>query len=106
MWRTVKHVALLAALAMGGALLPAYAAPQAARNLAIRVNLDDGSNRGFTRTATLAARLADLESAGLLERSVLDTRPPRTEYALTAEGSRLAPLLEALTTCSRDRRPG
>lgn len=54
--------------------------------------------------ATLAARLADLESAGLIERRVLDTRPPRTEYALTAEGRRLAPLVEALTACSRDRR--
>jgi DNA-binding HxlR family transcriptional regulator len=58
---------------------------------------------GQVPPATLAARLADLESAGLLERRVLDTRPPRTEYALSAEGLRLAPLLEALTTCSRGR---
>jgi DNA-binding HxlR family transcriptional regulator len=60
---------------------------------------------GQVPPATLAARLADLESAGLIERRVLHTRPPRTEYVLTAEGHRLAPMLEALTACSRDRRP-
>ncbi len=38
---------------------------------------------------TLAARLAELESAGVLERRVLDTRPPRVEYRLTAAGLRL-----------------
>ncbi|MEJ2859869.1 winged helix-turn-helix transcriptional regulator [Actinomycetospora flava] len=60
---------------------------------------------GQVPPATLAARLADLEEAGLIERRVLDTRPPRTEYGLSAEGRRLAPLLEALTACSRERRP-
>src|SRR5437773_1763707 len=35
---------------------------------------------------TLAARLAELEEAGVLERSVLDTRPPRVEYRLTDAG--------------------
>ena len=59
---------------------------------------------GAVPPATLAARLADLETAGLLERRVLHTRPPRTEYVLSPEGRRLAPLLEALTTCSRDHR--
>jgi DNA-binding HxlR family transcriptional regulator len=53
--------------------------------------------------ATLAQRLADLEAAGLLGRRVVDGRPPRTEYALTAEGRRLAPMLEALRECSRGR---
>ena len=32
---------------------------------------------------TLAARLLELEDAGVLERRVLDTRPPRVEYRLT-----------------------
>lgn len=50
--------------------------------------------------ATLAARLSDLEGAGLIERRVLGTRPPRTEYRLSAEGLRLAPLLEELTRCA------
>ena len=59
---------------------------------------------GQVPPATLAARLVDLEAAGLLERRVLDTRPPRTEYALSPEGRRLTPLLEALTSCSRRHR--
>ena len=38
---------------------------------------------------TLAARLAELEEAGILERRVLATRPPRVEYRLTEVGRRL-----------------
>ena len=38
---------------------------------------------------TLAARLLELEEAGLLERTVIDTRPPRVEYTLTETGRRL-----------------
>jgi DNA-binding HxlR family transcriptional regulator len=38
---------------------------------------------------TLAARLAELEQAGVLERTVLDTRPPRAEYRLTDFGRKL-----------------
>jgi DNA-binding HxlR family transcriptional regulator len=38
---------------------------------------------------TLAARLAELEDAGVLERRVLDTRPPRVEYRLTEIGRKL-----------------
>jgi DNA-binding HxlR family transcriptional regulator len=45
---------------------------------------------------TLAARLAELEEAGILERRVLDTRPPRVEYRLTAAGRRLGTLVEAM----------
>ena len=33
--------------------------------------------------ATLAQRLAELEEAGVLERRVIDARPPRVEYRLT-----------------------
>jgi DNA-binding HxlR family transcriptional regulator len=32
---------------------------------------------------TLATRLAELEEAGLLTRTVVDARPPRVEYGLT-----------------------
>ncbi|MGH3010130.1 MAG: winged helix-turn-helix transcriptional regulator [Gaiellaceae bacterium] len=46
---------------------------------------------------TLAARLADLEEAGVLERHVFDTRPPRVEYQLTEAGRRLRYVVEALT---------
>jgi DNA-binding HxlR family transcriptional regulator len=46
---------------------------------------------------TLAARLAELEEAGVLERRVLDTRPPRAEYRLTDAGRRLGGLVEAMS---------
>src|ERR1041385_6583194 len=45
---------------------------------------------------TLAARLAELEEAGGLERGVLDTPPPRVEYQLTEAGRRLRYVVEAL----------
>ena len=35
---------------------------------------------------TLAQRLVELEEAGVLERRVIDARPPRVEYTLTAAG--------------------
>jgi DNA-binding HxlR family transcriptional regulator len=46
---------------------------------------------------TLAARLVELETAGVLERHVFDTRPPRVEYQLTEAGRRLRYVVEALT---------
>ena len=45
---------------------------------------------------TLAARLAELEEAGILERRVIDARPPYVEYRLTERGRRLKALVEAL----------
>jgi DNA-binding HxlR family transcriptional regulator len=45
---------------------------------------------------TLAQRLAELEDAGVLERRVLDTRPPRSEYRLTPAGHKLRMLVEAM----------
>ena len=45
---------------------------------------------------TLAARLVELEEAGVLERHVLDTRPPRAEYRLTEAGRRFRYVVEAL----------
>jgi DNA-binding HxlR family transcriptional regulator len=46
--------------------------------------------------ATLAARLAELEEAGVLERHVVDSRPPYVEYRLTERGLKLRALVEAL----------
>jgi DNA-binding HxlR family transcriptional regulator len=46
--------------------------------------------------ATLASRLAGLEEAGILERVVVDARPPRVEYQLTARGHQLGTILAAL----------
>ena len=45
---------------------------------------------------TLAARLAELEQAGVLTRTVVDARPPLVEYSLTEDGRRLKVLLDAL----------
>ncbi|MGL6280565.1 MAG: winged helix-turn-helix transcriptional regulator [Gaiella sp.] len=45
---------------------------------------------------TLAQRLLELEEAGVLERTVVDARPPRVEYRLTDEGQRLRAVLDAL----------
>ena len=53
--------------------------------------------------ATLTARLSELVDAGVLERRVLDTRPPSVEYRLTAQGKRFAPLLRELARCTLRR---
>jgi DNA-binding HxlR family transcriptional regulator len=46
---------------------------------------------------TLAARLAELEAAGVLERTVVSTaRPPRVEYRLTVAGRRLGAMVDAM----------
>jgi DNA-binding HxlR family transcriptional regulator len=45
---------------------------------------------------TLAARLVELEDAGILDRRVLDSRPPRVEYRLTPLGLRLGALVAAM----------
>jgi DNA-binding HxlR family transcriptional regulator len=47
---------------------------------------------------TLAQRLVELEKAGMLERRVIDARPPRVEYQLTAEGRRLKLVVDALAS--------
>ena len=49
---------------------------------------------------TLSTRLDELADAGILERHVIDSRPPRTEYSLTERGRRLSVLLDALSSAS------
>ena len=44
----------------------------------------------------LAARLRDLEQAGMVERTVIPDSPPGVEYRLTERGRALAPLVAAL----------
>ena len=44
----------------------------------------------------LAARLRDLEAAGMIERNVIPDSPPGVEYRLTDRGRALAPLVAAL----------
>jgi DNA-binding HxlR family transcriptional regulator len=45
---------------------------------------------------TLAQRLTQLEEAGLIERFVVDSRPPRAEYRLTPAGLELKRVIDAL----------
>jgi DNA-binding HxlR family transcriptional regulator len=52
---------------------------------------------GTISPATLVQRLADLEEAGVLERTVIDARPPRVEYRLTKRGRELRSLVNALS---------
>jgi DNA-binding HxlR family transcriptional regulator len=51
---------------------------------------------GGISPATLTQRLADLEEAGVLERKVIDSRPPHVEYRLTRRGRELRSLMSAL----------
>jgi DNA-binding HxlR family transcriptional regulator len=55
---------------------------------------------GRVPPGTLTARLTELVDAGLLERRVLDTRPPAVEYRLTSHGKRFEPLLRELVRCA------
>jgi len=50
---------------------------------------------------TLAQRLVELEDAGLIERRVLDTRPPRVAYPLTGSVRRLREALDAVAAWAR-----
>jgi DNA-binding HxlR family transcriptional regulator len=56
---------------------------------------DIQANTGAPR-ATLAARLRELEDAGLVERRRYSSRPPRDEYLLTPAGQELGPVLREL----------
>ena len=56
---------------------------------------------GRVPPATLTARLTELVAAGVLERRVLDTRPPAVEYRLTRHGRQFEPVLRELVRCTR-----
>ena len=51
---------------------------------------------GRVPPATLAARLLELEEAGVLERAVIADRPPRVEYRVTSSGMALRPVVDAV----------
>jgi len=59
---------------------------------AIRFN-ELRSRLGAVSTSTLAARLSDLERAGLITRVVHPDTPPRVEYSLTPRGRELCGVL-------------
>jgi DNA-binding HxlR family transcriptional regulator len=47
-------------------------------------------------TKTLTARLRELESNGLIKRTVFPEVPPRVEYSLTPKGREVQPIMAAL----------
>ena len=47
-------------------------------------------------TKTLTARLRELESYGLVKRTVFPEVPPRVEYSLTPKGREVQPIMAAL----------
>src|SRR6476646_6472281 len=44
----------------------------------------------------LSERLRDLETAGLIERNVIPSSPPKVEYRLTDRGRQLGPIIDAM----------
>ena len=56
---------------------------------------------GRVPPATLTVRLTELVEAGLLERHVLDARPPGVEYRLTRRGRQFEPVVRELVRCTR-----
>jgi DNA-binding HxlR family transcriptional regulator len=46
---------------------------------------------------TLAQRLSELEEAGLLDRTVIDARPPWVEYRLTDKGREFGAVVRAMS---------
>lgn len=50
----------------------------------------------------LTQQLRELEEARLLSRTVYPVVPPRVEYALTAQGIKLSPILEVLCLWAHD----
>lgn len=55
---------------------------------------------GDVNTTTLAQRLARLEQAGLVHKTIHSTMPPRTSYELTEAGCALQTVIEAIATWS------
>ncbi len=64
-------------------------------NLGVTRFNDICQNTGAPR-ASLAARLRELEDAGVIERRRYSAHPPRDDYLLTEVGGDLAPVLGAL----------
>jgi DNA-binding HxlR family transcriptional regulator len=50
----------------------------------------------------LSERLRDLEAAGLIERKVIPSSPPKVEYRLTSRGRQLGPIIDAIRTYAGD----
>jgi len=55
-------------------------------------------NAGDVNSTTLAQRLARLEKAHMVKKTVQSTMPPKTSYELTDSGRALKPVIEAIET--------
>ena len=62
---------------------------------ALRFNEFAGAVAGIS-PRRLSERLRDLEAAGLIERRVIPSSPPKVEYRLTDRGRELGPIIDAL----------
>lgn len=51
----------------------------------------------------LSLQLRELESDGIVKRSIFPEVPPRVEYELTPEGKTLLPVLEAIALWGREK---
>ncbi|WP_166983201.1 winged helix-turn-helix transcriptional regulator [Paramicrobacterium fandaimingii] len=57
---------------------------------------------GHIGDTMLAKRLRELETDGLVERAVIETRPLRVRYTLTVAGLALLPILEDIMSWGQD----
>jgi DNA-binding HxlR family transcriptional regulator len=60
---------------------------------------------GAITDSVLSDRLSELARAGLVERTVTDTRPPGVSYRLTPSGAALKPILSQLAGWATDHLP-
>src|ERR687892_440761 len=56
-------------------------------------------------TKTLSVRLREMEDSGLINRTMIPTRPARIEYSLTEKGNALEPLLVHMAIFSARNKP-
>ena len=60
---------------------------------------------GSITDSVLSDRLAELVGAGLVQRTVTDTRPPGVSYALSPSGCALTPILDELGSWAAEALP-
>jgi DNA-binding HxlR family transcriptional regulator len=60
---------------------------------------------GAITDSVLSDRLSELARAGLVERTVTDTRPPGVSYRLTESGSAIKPILSQLAGWASEHLP-
>jgi DNA-binding HxlR family transcriptional regulator len=60
---------------------------------------------GTITDSVLSDRLSELARAGLVERTVTDTKPPGVSYRLTGSGSALKPILSQLAGWAGEHLP-